>query len=358
MKLKLCLLAVLAGFLAMPCVEAAPKNTTPGRGEAPIFYPPAPDKPRLQFLKSFSTSADFEKPPSAFRLFITGREKKQKSIVKPYGVAVHDKRIYVCDTVHNGIDILDFNTRKFEHFAPQNEAQLGEPINLDFDAAGTMYVADARRGQIVMFDKDLDYLGVIGKGSEFKPTGVLIKNDKIFVCDLKNHSIRVFRLDTKEYLMSIPRKDAKPEARLFSPANIAVDSEGNLYVSDLGGFRVQKYNVDGEYLMTIGSHGDAMGQFARPKGITVDNHGNIYVVDAAFGNVQLFDKSGRLLLFFGDPGGSQASLVLPAGIAIDYTLKDYFAPLVSPNFEIEYLLLVTSQYGDRKLNVYGFGHEK
>src|SRR3989338_5883919 len=89
MKLKLFLAAVLVGFLAIPGVEAASENVEAGRAAAPIFYPPAPDEPRLQFLKSFSASDDFEKPPSAFKRFIVGGEKKQKPIVKPYGVAVH-----------------------------------------------------------------------------------------------------------------------------------------------------------------------------------------------------------------------------------------------------------------------------
>jgi len=82
------------------------------------------------------------------------------------------------------------------------------------------------------------------------------------------------------------------------------------------------------------------------------------VVDAAFENVQIFDKEGKLLLFFAEPGASPASLVLPAGIMIDYSLKDYFSPLIDPGFAIDYLVLVTSQYGERKLSIFGFGHKR
>jgi DNA-binding beta-propeller fold protein YncE len=112
-------------------------------------------------------------------------------------------------------------------------------------------------------------------------------------------------------------------------------------------------------LSTIGSHGDAYGQFARPKGIAVDPDGKIYVVDAAFENVQIFDGNGNLLLFFPEGGAKSAvSLVLPAGIAIDSTLTEYFTPLVSPDFQVEYLVLVASQYGDKKLSVFGFGQKR
>lgn len=330
-------------------VQSAPKA---------IFYPPEPDEPRLQFLASFSSSDDLEAPSGAFRKFVIGDEKRTKPIVKPYGVAVFDNKIYVCDTVHNGIDVLDLERRKFEYFRPKEESQLIDPINLCFDAVGNMYVADSRRGQVIIFDKGGNYLGAIGKKSEFKPTDVLVRGDKIYICDLKTQSIKIFGLKDKQYLTGIPLEGAKEEAKLFSPTNIAVDEEGNLYVSDTGAFRVQKYGPEGEFLMSVGSHGDAPGQFARPKGVAVDREGRIYVVDAAFENVQIFDKEGKLLLFFAEPGASPASLVLPAGIVIDYSLKDYFSLLADHSFEIEYLVLVTSQYGNRKLSIFGFGHKK
>lgn len=323
-----------------------------------VFYPPEPDEPRLQFLISFSSSDDLESSRSVFRKFIVGEENNSKPIVKPYGVAVYDNKIYLCDTVHNAIDILDLEKRKFEYFRPKEEARLIDPINLTFNAAGDMYVADSRRGQVVIFDKDKNYLGTIGKKSEFKPTAVLIDKDKIYMCDLKTQSVKVFGLKDKRYLFSIPKEGQKEEAKLFSPTNMAADKEGNLYVSDTGAFRVQKYGPDGEFIMSIGSHGDSLGQFARPKGIAVDKEGRLYVVDAAFENVQIFDKEGKLLLFFAEPGGSPASLVLPAGIAVDYSLKNYFSSLADESFEVEYFVLVTSQYGDRKLSIYGFGHRK
>ncbi len=358
LKLRLGIFLVCFSFFMAGCATTKKEIAKEPQEKKPIFYPPPPDEPHLQFLTSFSSSDDFEKEPSTFRKFIVGDEKKTKPIVKPYGVTVHNNKIYICDTVHNGIDILDFDTRKFRYFRPKDEAQLMDPINLGFDKDDNMYVADSRRGQVVIFDKDANYVAAIGKNSEFKPTAVLVSNDQIYICDLKTHTVKVFGLKDRVYLFSIPKDEAKEEAKLFSPTNLAIDEQGNVYVSDTGGFRIQKYNAKGEYITAIGSHGDAFGQFARPKGVAIDKEGRIYVVDAAFENVQIFDKDGTLLLFFAQPGETPASLVLPAGIALDYTLKDYFSPLVSPDFQVDYLVLVTSQYGDRKLSVFGFGQKK
>ncbi|MFZ5997484.1 MAG: hypothetical protein ACOYW7_08355, partial [Nitrospirota bacterium] len=43
---------------------------------------------------------------------------------------------------------------------------------------------------------------------------------------------------------------------------------------------------------------------------------------------------------------------------IDYDNVRYFQKYADPNFTIEYLILVTSQFGDRMVNVYGFGKER
>lgn len=356
MRIKLNYFFLILLFFVSGC--ATLPKTGQHKQQKTVFFPSEPDEPRLQYLASFSSSDDLEASPSAFRKFIVGQADISRPIVKPYGIAAHNNKIYVCDTVHNAIDVLDLERRKLEYFRPKDAGQLIDPINISFSPDGDMYVADSRRGQIVIFDNNGNYSGAIGKKSEFKPTSVLIMNNKIYICDLKTQSVKIFGLRDRNYISSIPVEGDKEEAKLFSPTNLASDDEGNLYVADTGAFRIQKYGPNGEFLMSIGSQGDSPGQFARPKGIAVDKEGRIYAVDAAFENVQIFDKSGKLLLFFAEPGGSPVSLVLPAGIAIDYLLKDYFSPLADPGFEVEYLVLVTSQYGDRKVSVYGFGHKR
>jgi hypothetical protein len=140
--------------------------------------------------------------------------------------------------------------------------------------------------------------------------------------------------------------------------NLALDREGNLYVSDLGAFRVQKYDPSGRYLRSFGGLGTGPGQLVRPKGIDLDEEGRLYVVDAATELVQIFDPQGNLLLFFGEPREDGSGLSLPAKVRISRELVPRFRHLASPSFELEYLVLVSSQYGDRKLSVFGFGHAR
>jgi hypothetical protein len=119
-----------------------------------------------------------------------------------------------------------------------------------------------------------------------------------------------------------------------------------------------QYDRDGHYIGTIGKLGSATGDFARPRGIAIDRQERIYTVDAAFDNVQVFSPDGQLLLFFGKGGIGPGDLYLPAKIVIDYDNVQDFQQFADPSFQIEYIIIVTSQFGNRMVNVYGFGKEK
>ena len=93
-------------------------------------------------------------------------------------------------------------------------------------------------------------------------------------------------------------------------------------------------------------------------GIAIDRDGYIYVVDSAFENIQVFAQDGGALMFFGAPGDARDSINLPTVVKIDYDNIQYFEKYAAPNFEIEYLVLVASQFGVNKVSVFGFGSMK
>jgi DNA-binding beta-propeller fold protein YncE len=211
----------------------------------------------------------------------------------------------------------------------------------------------------LIYGPDERLRATIGENEPMKPTGVAVTTNRIHVADLDGHCIRVYAKETRQLLFTIPRQPAANQpGRLFMPVNLAIDKHGNVYVSDLAACQVQVFDAEGKHLRTIGSRGDMPGQFARPKGIAVDRAERVYVVDAATQVCQVFDDIGRLLLYFGEPGGSPAPLNLPAGVAIDYDHVPLFQKYVAPGFVVENLVIITNQYGDRKVSVYGLGHKQ
>lgn len=361
--------SILTGSLLLLVAGCATAPTETQKSA--VFYPQAPQPPRLQYLTSFSGEQDLGREVSKFEAYVVGKQVAKKPIGKPYGMALRGNQLYVCDLGSGSIDILDLKQRTFRYFTPAGEGKIVTPINISIDQDGTRYVTDPVRGQVLIYSADDRYLGAIGaktvksesgsaaSADALKPSDVLVAGNRLFVADLKSRSVHVYDKTKRELLHTIPRNPDTADAasRLFSPVNLALDTQGRLYVSDLGAFRVQQYDSDGRYLRTFGlGAGDKPGEFARPKGVAVDREGRVYVVDAGTQVVQIFDPEGRLLLFFGEMLENMPGLDLPAKVIIDYEHVELFQSYAAPGFHLEYLVLVTNQFGDRKVSVFGFGH--
>jgi len=321
-------------------------------------FPPAPDEPRIQFLISFASDLELGRGAN-FTDFVTGKPIGPRPLVKPYGLALHEGMLYVCDTIANAVQVFDLAKKRGHYFVPRGEGRFVMPINITIDSDGTRYIADTGREQVLIFGKDGTYQGAIGKKDEMKPCDVAVTADRLYVADLKNHCIQVLNKSDHKTLFTIPRDPKAGEGKLFSPTNLALDPQGRLLVSDTGAFTVLVYDLEGKFLRTIGSQGVAPGLFARPKGIAVDHEGRAYVADASSQVVQLFDSEGKLLMFFGKPGSSnKGELYLPAAVKVDYDSVDLYQKQAAPGYQFEYLILVTSQFGANKVNMFGFLRKK
>lgn len=346
-------LAVLALALAaagaLSCASPARRAAGPA-----LYFPPPPELPRLQYLTSFTGRKDIE-VQSGFNRFVVG-EQADIRLDKPYGVAIHDGKIYVCDT-NATVVVFDLARQRFGVLAGATGAgQLRQPVNITIAADGTKYVADPGRGQVVVFDKDDRYLRAYAPANPWRPVDAAPFGDRLYVADPSVGLVHVFDLASGELVGTIGGT-GEPAERLDRPTNLAFDREGALYVSDVGRFQVVKFDRDGRFRAAFGKPGDNLGHFARPKGIALDRAGRLYAVDATFNNVQVFHPQGRLLMFFGQGGEGPGEFQLPAKVTIDYDNVKYFESWAAPGFRIEYLVLVTSQFGPHLVNVFGYGQE-
>ena len=101
----------------------------------------------------------------------------------------------------------------------------------------------------------------------------------------------------------------------LSPQHLAFDSENNIYVTDLGNSRVQKFDSTGNFLAEWGNRGSNDGEFGYPTGIAVSNE-FVFVVDNKNHDVQKFTLDGEFISKWGGFGKDAGFFKSPRGITI------------------------------------------
>ncbi len=121
------------------------------------------------------------------------------------------------------------------------------------------------------------------------------------------------------------------------PYGVAVDGNGDVYVSDGSNRRIQKFDQDGNFLFTYGwgvqdgasqfeictngcqsgDYGNGEGQFIWAYDLVVDSTGNVYVIDYNNDRVQRFDSAGNYIDMWGSSGSASGQFDGPSSLAID-----------------------------------------
>jgi DNA-binding beta-propeller fold protein YncE len=343
-------------FVLIALVTFCGCATAPEETKSVLFYPPLPNRPRLQFLHSITGEEDIGQSQGEFMEFLLGRPSSDKRIGKAYDIASSDGKIYVLDRRSRRLIVIDLVERKFDYLKDQRMGELDDPSGIWVTEDDVKYIADMGRKQIVVFGANNDYLRSYGGPDLFdKPVDVAVYENTIYVSDMVKNKILALDKSSGKLKRAIGKK-GQGNGEFANPTHVVVDQQGSIYVTDAFNFRVQKFDPEGNFLKSFGYLGDSFGAFARPKGLDIDRDGHLYVVDAAFENVQIFDvKTGALLLFFGGAGTAPGSMYLPAGIHIDYRNAAYFSNYVDRDFKLKYVVYTGNYFGKEKLNVYGFG---
>ncbi|MBI2863327.1 MAG: TIGR03663 family protein [Chloroflexi bacterium] len=188
--------------------------------------------------------------------------------------------------------------------------QLSEPKAVAVDKQGNVYVMDSLNRRVEKFDATGKFLAQVGREGtgegEFMPNtggawGIAVDAEGfVYVADTWNHRVQKFDSELRfvaKWGENVDTKGVAPGngGKFYGPRGIAVDGEGNLYVTDTGNHRVQKFNSRGEFLGAFGGIGSREGQFLEPVGIGVDVEGTIYVADTWNHRIQKFDKDFRFV---------------------------------------------------------------
>jgi len=358
---------LLSVALASPFAAYGKKKTSDTQAQQPaapakpndfskLVWPAPPDVVRIRYLDYFAgmkienTPASEEKKKKQGwmdRLAGTpeGAEKQEKllkdfpyQLIGPYGVGVDSKGlVYVADQKVGAIFIFNTDTRDVQLIKNGSDAHFGWINGIALDDNDRLFVSDGKLGDVIVFNPMHKAEGLIKEGI-VDPNGLAIdtENRLLYVVDTQQDQVLVYDADTYKLLRRIGTGGKKHSLTapgdFAAPTNVAVDGDGNVYVTDTLNNRVEIFDAAGNFISTFGKNCDAPGCFERPKGIAVDADGNIWVADAMMDRLQILNREGQVEMVVGTHG----------------TLPSQFSDLVGVGYDkVRHRIFTTEQYPGR-----------
>jgi DNA-binding beta-propeller fold protein YncE len=294
-----------------------------------LVWPMPPYNPRIRWVDKILEFADVtgkrkEKKKLSWFERLAGAKQEpvvEPRLARPYGIAVDSRgRVFVADVYLGKLIVFDQANKVVEEWNDERAAMM-QPIGVAVDAQDRVFVSDAKLRTLNVFGPDGNLISQFGQMELERPTGLAIdrKRELLYVGDAKAHQVVVFDLNDFSLVRRIGDLEGSDASGVsfYTPANLAVDRRGFLYVSDAIQRRVLILNRRGRLVHSFGQAGDGPGDFGRPKGIAVDSEGHIYVADGIFNNFQIFDQEGNVLFFVGSRGFKPGQFLLMAGLYID-----------------------------------------
>jgi YD repeat-containing protein len=210
---------------------------------------------------------------------------------RPTGIAIdRDGNLLVADANNNRVQKFSSDGQFISKFgAPgSGNGQLSNPEGIATDLEGNIWVADSDNGRIQKFDEDGQFLATLGtkgtgSGQLSKPTGIDVDPEgNLWVGDLLNHRVSVFEPDG-DFVAQLGTLGTGP-GQFTRPSGVEIDSRGNVWVADQSNQRIQRFDLERNYVGQFGSSGSGEGQFSfptakSPAGIATDATGALWVTD-------------------------------------------------------------------------------
>jgi DNA-binding beta-propeller fold protein YncE len=317
-------------------VQTQQKNILAGLDLSKIVWPNPPSITRIKYL-SYWSGEKFVAPKQAKQKAswmervsgiatgeTPGSSHPRWQLVIPNGVTADSKgRIYIADSKVRAIFVVNTETDSYEMIKNGSEAHFQWLTGLTMDDSDRLYAADSGMKRVVVFDPQRKVEGTISEGMR-DPGGMAVDNENrfLYVADAELDQVLVYDADPPYKLLrkiGTPDTQHKSSAKgdFAKPTNVAVDQDGNVFVSDTWNDRVEEFDADGNFIRAFGKAGDGPGYFARPKGIAIDADGHVWVADSVQDRVQVFTPEGRLLIYMGGHGLYPGQFGSLTGLTID-----------------------------------------
>jgi DNA-binding beta-propeller fold protein YncE len=194
-----------------------------------------------------------------------------------------------------------------------------EPSDLALDErSGLIYVTDQKAGVVDAFSLQGVAKFQYGAKNGLKaPVGVAVdRQGNVFVSEAAGGSIKIINSKGETTSLDVP-EDPEPGHEAPKAGRMTFDRDGTLYVVDRANSQILAFDKDRKFKFRFGSVGDKRGEFKLLQDVATDRQGRIYAADALGTPVQVFDRKGGFIYGFGMRGRGAESLSFPAGLFVD-----------------------------------------
>ena len=289
----------------------------------------------------------------------------QAHLKSPQSVALDNAgNIYIADGGDHRIRKIDAATGIITTAAgagigpddvPATEARLATPRDIAVDGAGNIYIVDSSNARIRKVDAATGIIttaagneihGFSGDGGP--ATQASLRYPRSVAVDTANNlyiagNARIRKVDAATGIITTVAGNGTPGSSgdggpaihaSITPSDLAVDTDGNIYLAYFGNHRIRKIDVATGIITTVagngnggfsGDGGPAVHASIIPSGLAVDTDGNIYIagghrirkVDTAAGIITTIAGNGNPG-FSGDGGpATDAALHSPSDLVVD-----------------------------------------
>ncbi|MEZ0395162.1 MAG: flippase activity-associated protein Agl23 [Anaerolineales bacterium] len=218
---------------------------------------------------------------------------------EPWDVAVSPdgRRVYVADTWNHRIQVFTAEGVFITQWGQPGFGQSSDPYGywgprgIAVDSLGRVYVVDTGNKRVLVYDENGAFLSTFGSGGTLagqfnEPVGIAIDSaGQVYIADTWNQRIQIFLpgldpLAPAFYATALWDFSGWYGQSLDNKPYLAVDAQGNVYVTDPDAGRVLQFDPQGLFVRGWGEDLLGGGRIGVAAGIAVDARGRVWVSDA------------------------------------------------------------------------------